>query len=451
MLALIACGGDDSGPGPGVNTTEDGGNEDGGDEPDMPDAGNFPFPVGRPDAMVEPGDPPEELEGQACAVDTNKLFELVSTDEQPTPAQLAVDPFDSHFGVAFAGMSEECIDALYFAEMSGASGVGGAEVSTVVDECSEIVQTSITHNGDLWLLASVDNRGAARDLWVQGWDGEAAYEAFQITETIGRETEVAMAMVGEDQALAAWIEVDGTTGVNKLAARPLDPFGEPTGDVVVLEESDTLRFAGLSLSRVGRALAALAYRRSDGEGGSAIVLDVLSTATAERDRDPWVLTEEAGTFGSVDLATDDRGGAVVYSLIQGNSRQLWLQLLGSDGRAAPVMSGGLAGGPSDPQRVVGPPFAALDASMAKLPFGYVIASRALPGGNVESPRIRVHFLDRVGSITGAPSDVALASEFGSRTAIEGAIDGRVALAWTDVLEDGTTKLTAAKLPCVGGL
>ena len=70
----------------------------------------------------------------------------------------------------------------------------------------------------------------------------------------------------------------------------------------------------------------------------------------------------------------------------------------------------------------------------------------MPGGNVDSPRIRVHFLDRVGHVTGAPSDVALASEFGGRTAIEGAIDGRVALAWSDVLEDGSTQADRRQAP-----
>ena len=75
-----------------------------------------------------------------------------------------------------------------------------------------------------------------------------------------------MALVGDEQVLVAWIEVDNETGLNKLAARPLDLSGEPTGDVVVLEESDSLKFAGLSLSRVGRSLAALAYRRGDARG-----------------------------------------------------------------------------------------------------------------------------------------------------------------------------------------
>ena len=64
------------------------------------------------------------------------------------------------------------------------------------------------------------------------------------------------------------------------------------------------------------------------------------------------------------------------------------------------------GGPAEPMRIVGPPFKANDASLAKLPNGYAVAYRALAGGTVTSPRIRVHFLDSYGRIIGE-SDVAL--------------------------------------------
>src|SRR5262245_25717455 len=42
-------------------------------------------------AALLPGEPPEELAGETCAVDTNKLYTLVSNMRQPEPARLAVD------------------------------------------------------------------------------------------------------------------------------------------------------------------------------------------------------------------------------------------------------------------------------------------------------------------------------------------------------------------------
>jgi hypothetical protein len=450
VLGLWACGDDGGGGGDGVDIRDKDAGEDGGEDAGRFDASDVPFPTGpRIDGSVEPGDPPEELMGQQCAVDTNKLFDLVESDLLPAPTQLAVDPVDSHFGLSFAGLSEECVDALYFAELQGPSGVGKPEISTVVDECTAISGSAIAHSGESWLLASVDNRMDTVDLWVQPYDGEKVGEAQRLSENPAREREVALARVSQDSMLAVWTDEDLDSGINRLLARPLAASGEPSRDVVVLEESDSSTFAGLSVARIGAGFAALAYRRSDGDAAS-IVLDILSASSGERDRDSWVLTESAGAYGGVDLATDERGGAVLYSLVQGESRQLWLQLLGNDGRAARVMSGNQVGGPSQPQRIVGPPSNAIDGSIARLAIGYAVAARALPGGAIDSPRIRVTFLESSGRVTGG-SDVALASEFGGRTAIEAAIDGRVVLGWSDVLEDGTTALTAVKLPCVGGL
>ena len=121
----------------------------------------------------------------------------------------------------------------------------------------------------------------------------------------------------------------------------------------------------------------------------------------------------------------------------------------ASGNAAPVRQGLSVGGPSEPKRVVAPPSNAIDASLAKLPNGYVVAYRAMPGLLLEEPRIRLHFIDSEGNVIGM-SDVALASEAGGRTAIEAANDGRVALGWADMNEDGTSSLIVAKLPCVGG-
>lgn len=420
-----------------------------------------PPPIDRPDAGIEPGDPPEQLEGQGCAVDTNKLYDLTTTTEAPRPMQLAVDLINSTFAFAFIGESEQCEDAVFMSELSGASGVGKPELTLVSDECTSVEHVSIAHNGEQWLLAMSDARMGAFDLWTQTYGPDGAGTAQRITESVGEERETAIigfscdpdVLVCDDfvkRALVAWVE-QGQDGTSRLAVRPLDPDGTPIGDAVVLEEGMEYRFTDLSLGQLGGRFVGLAYRRANPMTGKAeIVLDVLEQETGMRNRDPWVLTEEAGGAGGVDLATDGTGGGVLYSLGQANSQQLWFQALDKNGRAAPVMSGMFVGGPSSPTRVVGPPLAATDASMAKLISGFALAYRLRPGGAVTEPRIRVHFIDASGRNIGT-SDVALTAEIGGRSAIEAAYDGRITLGWSSTDEEGTTTVTAAKLPCVGGL
>jgi hypothetical protein len=204
------------------------------------------------------------------------------------------------------------------------------------------------------------------------------------------------------------------------------------------------------MARIGD-FAGLGYRRVSDDGTrSEIVLDILDENGA-RDRDSWVLSTEAGSNGSIDLASDEEGAGAIYSLNQGESQQLWFQPLGLDGRALPVMTGGKTGGGADPHRIVGPPDKAADVSMTKLPVGFAVAYRVLPSVGVDSPRIRVHFLESFGRIIGM-SDVALATMYGGRTAIESAYDGRVVIGYSDSDDEtGATTIYGIKLPCVGGL
>jgi len=438
------CGGDDGG---GVSTMPR--------DAQMEDASaafdaNGPRPVGPAidAAAIIPGDPPPELEGQVCAVDTNKLYGLVTLDRPAAPTQLAADQVNSRFGMMYVGDSRECIDAVFLASVEGPANVGEPEIELVSDGCTSVQTTAVTHNGLRWLAAMVDGRQGTTDLSVQAYDGEHEFDVHRITSSAAPEREVAIAEVG-DAVAVAWVEQDAMTSMSTLQIRLLSSDGEPTAESVVLEQSDVWTFSSLSLARIGTRFIGLAYRRFDGATSAEIVLEVLRADTAEREREGWILTSEAGAFGGVDLATDDEGGGVVYSLGQADSQQLWFQQLDRNGNAAPVMNGNLVGGPSVPERILGPPLKAVDASVAKLPVGFAVAYRALPSGTVSSPRIRVQFLDRLGSVVSS-SDVALASEFGGRTAIESGYDGRIAIGWTDTDEDGKSTLTVIKLPCVGG-
>lgn len=451
-LLLTACGSSKKSAGVSTSTKSgrDGGQDDNGGL--MLD-GNVPLPRGPgiDAAALLPGEPPPELAGQPCAVDTNKLYTLATTMRQPEPTALAVDLINSQFGLAYLDKSPKCLDAIFVAELHGASGLGMPEVSMAMDNCTTIDHAAITHNGDAWLLASVDARKDQRDLWVQAYaKGAGASDPHRITTSLGQKREVALAALGTDAAVTAWVEADMASGKTALYVRLLSPQGEPMSDAVTIEESDSLTFAGLALAPIGDSLIGFGYRRFDMAKRSEIVLQMLDAATGKPDRDAWVLTTDGGTFGSVDISADQDGGGVIYSIVQGTSEQLWFQRLDKTGHAAAVTSGGRTGGPMDPARVVGPPYNALDASLAKLPNGFAVAYRALPGGAIKTPRIRVHFIDRFGRVIG-DSDVALAQSYGGRTAIDAAYDGRIVIAWSDQDEKGKTTTTAVKMPCVGGI
>jgi hypothetical protein len=396
-----------------------------------------------------PGSPPPELMGQACAVDTNKLYKLATQNRTAVPAQLAVDVEGSRFALAYTGDSSQCTDALYVAELEGAPDVGMPKTALALDPCSTIVHGSIGYNGTTWLLGSVDARKDSRDLWLQPYDGKNKYTAQRITNNVPVEREVALLATGSDSMLAAWVEQPVTGGATTLKLRPVDASGKPTAAEVTLTQPDgDWTESQLSMTAFSDVLFGLAYRRIDAKGNSQIVLDVVD-AKGVRDRDTWVLSPQASASGSVDLASDGMGAGVIYSVIQGTSEQLWFQLLGLDGRAANVMSGAKVGGPQDAERIVEPPEQAVDASLAKLPTGYAVAYRALPGGDVDKPRIRIHFLDRFGRIIGK-SDAALAAMHGGRTAIKAAYDGRVTVGYSDTDDSGATTIIALKLPCLGG-
>jgi hypothetical protein len=452
LASLAGCSSHKSKPAPTTTTKRDAGAADSG-EPALD--GNLPG-TARPDvdaAGIIPGSPPPELAGQACAVDTNKLFEVATSMRQPEPTQLAVDLIDSYFGLAYIDKSKDCLDAIFLAELHGASGLGTPDVSTAVDECTTVDHVAVAHNGDAWLLASVDARMDERDLWVQPYKPGSTDtpDANRLTMTLGQKREVALTAIGTSAALAAWVEQDASAGSTALNVRLLSAQGEPTADTLVVDQSDTASFAGLALTPIGTSFVGLGYRRFDSMGSSEIVLQVLDATTGKPDRDAWVLTTQAGAFGSVAITADADGGAVIYSIVQGSSEQLWFQSLDKDGHAAPVISGGKTGGPSDASRIVGPPYNAVDASLTKLPNGFAVAYRALPGGAIQTPRIRVHFLDLFGRVIG-DSDVALAAQYGGRTAIAAGYDGRIVFAWSDQDDKtGKTTTTAAKLPCVGGL
>jgi hypothetical protein len=417
------------------------------DPPPRIDAGDSPIDVPDEDDLF-PGDPPEELEGESCAADTNKVYELTTYSANAQPAQLAV--FASSFGLAYVSNDDVmCTTGVSLTEMSGAPGQQVPSPMTAYDDCTLIEQAAITRGDDVWLLAIVDNRLEARDLWVHAFNPESGRTRgeHRITENMAGEGAVELVRIDTDRALIVWAETAFDNSGTSLHAQFLSGNGEPMDEPLVIAEAAAGFYTSMAMAVLGEFYVGLAYIHDDGAGGHSAVMEVLSVETAERDRDPWVLTAEPGANGTIDLAADATSAGVAYTLVQGTSRQIWFQALGLDGRALPVIGGGgSVGGPSDPLRVVENPQLAIDVSLAKLLRGYALAYRALPSPGVAVPQVRMHFLDKSGRIVG-DSGVALAEINGGQTALEMSTDGRMVLSWTDTDDEGLSTLRALIVPC----
>jgi hypothetical protein len=434
------------------------------DEPDEPPPPPPP-PIMMPDDLI-PGDPPEGLEMEACAVDTNKLFELANSDGIVGDTRLAVDLIGSEFGMVYVDTSDECFDAVYVAHVSGPSGSGAPELDLALDACSQIGRTALAHNNSDWLLATVDDRGGPMDVWIQKLGDTSGADAVRVSDTPREEIDLAIMaarpIVDSDEyttqtdlgrsgwAAVAWTEQSSSSATHALYLQLLDVDGMPSAMLQQIYEPGSYEFTSLALARVGEDLLGLGYRRFTRMGVSEVVFEVREAATGELVRDPWVLTVEGGLQGTIEIASDEFGGGIVYSIEQGTEgRQIWYQRIDETGVAAPVESGINQGGPSEPLRIVGLPYKGVDASITKLLRGYVIAFRVLPAGPVARSQIRVQFLDRFGRLIELPSTVAYAADEGGRTSIEAAYDGRISVGWTDATEDlSATTVHVVRLPCV---
>jgi len=449
----------------------DAGEDDGRGPPPEVDSGPYVPPV-NPDLI--PGDPPAGLEGEACAVDTNKLFELANSDGIVGDTILAVDLIESEFAMVFVDDSDECSNAVNLARYSGSSGSGRPDVELALDPCASIGRTALANNDTFYVLATVDDRGGPMDVWVQLVGDTDGADAFQVTDTPRTEIDVAVMAApplaaGEAEteqgafgfAAVAWVEEDVAAGTQTLQAQMLDVDGQPNGPMQVLYPHGEHLFSSVSLARVGENKLGIGYRRYNRSGLSEIVFEVRDGLDGMLIREPMVLTEDAGDRGTIEVASDELGGALTYSIQQGNEgQQVWFLRLDESGQAARVVRADDLGGRSSPKRVVKPPGRGIDSSIALLPRGYVVAYRALPYGEreladggtswlLDEAQIRVQFLDRFGELIGGPSAVAYAEEEGGRTTITAAFDGRVALGWTDATDDLTgTRVMAVRLPCL---
>ncbi|MCG8554115.1 MAG: hypothetical protein MJD61_02325 [Proteobacteria bacterium] len=302
--------------------------------------------------------------------------------------------------------------------------------------CDVLAAPALSPSGRRWLAAWVHKPLGSSEVRVAALDpGSGANSKLQdrrLDQTGWRKTSVAL--VGdESSALAAWAETDPASGQRFIKARRVTAQGAPAGiEHTVAALGDEQAF-DLGLGPVGNGATVLAYR-TQSPLGSQVRLQVLDSEGRASGSSQEV-SKAAFVAEHVDLATGAEGGAIMYSFtIGGASRQIRLRRIDAMGSVV---------GAELP--VVSNPFQGTGASIALHPQGYVAAYRALRGGAVREPSIRVAFLDRVGTLI-ERTDVSLAAEAGDPPAIDVGNDGRMALAWSDI-EAGMRRLRAVQFPC----
>jgi hypothetical protein len=97
-----------------------------------------------------------------------------------------------------------------------------------------------------------------------------------------------------------------------------------------------------------------------------------------------------------------------------------------------------AGKPLASERsIIGPPLRAQAASLAALGGGYAITYRALAGGSVASPEVRLAFVSKEGNVQRDAGGHLLSFRIGDatlaqgRTAVSVSVEGEIMVAWID--------------------
>lgn len=236
--------------------------------------------------------------------------------------------------------------------------------------------------------------------------------------------------------MLAWIATDMTGKQVRISGKRLDASSSVV-DYVAKNAGHAP--VSLALTRIGHAGAALGWVDEVAERGVWMqMIDDAGQPTGE----PVRLSDKASAGSSLDLATrNDEGGAALYSVaIGGTNREIRFRRLDDKGAFM-----------GQDIKIVSSPLQGMDASLARLGVGYVVAYRALPGGAVTKPEIRIMFIskegnvqhDRLGRLMTYP--IAEASGAGGRTTVRVSLDGQILVAFLDGADN--LRLARQRLDC----
>lgn len=302
-------------------------------------------------------------------------------------------------------------------------------VNADAQQCSLARDPAIAPWQDDWRLAWTDNRGGTASLYQMDLGTES--EPMEVTGG-GLAEHSAQIMSLNGKNMLAWI-TEPDQGPRSITTSML---GQSVGAAhTVVGLGDGRKPDELALAPAAFMMAALGWMDL-GEQNRGFYFQLLD-GDGEPRTSPELLSEYSYSGGSLDITSDDRAGAMVYSISIDGMEQIRFR------------SFDLSGIRADERKIVSPPAEATDASVAWFgAHGYLVAYRALSGPGIDSPRIRMVAVD-----TGVnwdpdglePVDVADAAPDGGRTTIRMANDGTVMIAWLDAVSSEEKVLKAVRL------
>lgn len=358
--------------------------------------------------------------------------ELQSEDDNTFEAEVeifdeggyALVPGPTGFGLAYRGnVTGNCSEAIRVLHIPASSGF--PEPISPFPTCSrKLTDVSLAAHGEGWQLAWIDNSTNSAEVHALALspDMVAAEGAsdLQLTDEPGALEYRPVVKDVHGRPLAAFVSDAGDQF--SISTRFLDHDGE--GDnMTVIRPADAQQPQALALSAMGNHNAALAWVGPENNPG--VWLQPLDEE-GRQSGNPIKLTERVAVSSSVDLAQREDGGGVIYSIEIDGKPQVRFHRLDSEGM--PI---------GDERVILGPPLRAQGASLHAIAGGYAVAYRALPGGSINSPEIRLLFISKEGNLMRDSAGnlptlrVASATEGASRTSIAVSIEGQVMIAWVD--------------------
>jgi hypothetical protein len=320
------------------------------------------------------------------------------------------------------------------------------EPHSVSPDCKALVDVSLLSVDDGWLLAFVDNFTDTAELHTIALDRDMNIAKGEMRNTLTNNTQrferrpVLREVGGEP--MVAWItentEEGADSGKKSISTQRVDGEAEA---IEVVGAGAGQHPEALAFSAIGDDAAAVGWVGPIESPG--VWLNKLDADGAPVDA-PIQLTAKVAASSSIDLAHRDDGGGAVYSIEIDGIPQVRFRRLDAHGE------------PVGPERtLIGPPLRAQSASLHALGGGYAVAYRALPGGDVEQPEVRLTFITKEGNLMKDPSGRLLSFHIGDATVADArtytalSVDGELMIAWIDGDPSGKNalKVVRRRLDC----
>lgn len=362
-----------------------------------------------------------EVDVTMCAIGDSDMWstQVDISDE----GGFSLVPGQVGFGLAYrGGRVAGCVQTLDALPIPGESGFGDPRL--IATDCAALTDVSLLADGDGWRMAWVDNFTDTAELHTIPLDAtmgivEGATRRTLTNNENKQERKPVMRDI-DGTPMVAWITEDVVSRARSISTQLLVD-GSVTQTVV--KESAGQSPQGIALAQMGESNAAVAWVGPAESPG--VWLQPLTAAGVARGK-PVQLTTRIAASSSVDLATRLDGGAAIYSIEIDGIPQIRFWRLDNYGQ--PVAT---------ERVIVGPPLHAQGASLATLGGGYAVAYRALPGGDVTKPEVRLTFVTKEGNVmrdeggnllTFAIGDATLAQ---GRVSVSVSVEGEVMVAWID--------------------